>query len=325
MRNSGANYLHDPVQAEPRRPRARRFATTPERHRRQRLPGRVRQLAQDQPSRSANIIFYARQRARPLVGDPRRGPPAAPSPTPSSSQRNTDYATAIKAVCAERAGRRSGQLRLLRLREPAGRARRRRHGNFLDFYLDQMKAADTTAGKRLVDVLDLHWYPEATGGGIGITGADTTRRGRRPPAMQAPRSLWDPTYIETSWITDPASTTTAPINLIPRMQDAHRRALPRHRPRPSPSGTTAAAATSAAAIAAADVLGIFGREGVELASMWELNGDETYTYAALPGLPQLRRRRRHLRRPSRINGDLERHRRRHGLRQHLRRPTRTRW
>ena len=43
------------------------------------------------------------------------------------------------------------------------------YGDFLTYYLNQTAAASKTAGKRLVDVLDLHWYPEATGAGIRIT------------------------------------------------------------------------------------------------------------------------------------------------------------
>jgi hypothetical protein len=35
--------------------------------------------------------------------------------------------------------------------------------DFLEFYLQEMKAAETTTGHRLVDVLDVHWYPEARG------------------------------------------------------------------------------------------------------------------------------------------------------------------
>ncbi len=34
---------------------------------------------------------------------------------------------------------------------------------FLDYYLDQMKKASDTTGKRLLDVLDLHWYSAAVG------------------------------------------------------------------------------------------------------------------------------------------------------------------
>lgn len=38
---------------------------------------------------------------------------------------------------------------------------RNRYGWFLDYYLDQIRQASDTQGRRLLDVLDLHWYPEA--------------------------------------------------------------------------------------------------------------------------------------------------------------------
>ena len=72
-----------------------------------------------------------------------------------------------------------------------------------------MSAAATVAGKRLVDYLDVHWYPEATGGGIRITD-NGTGAAEVAAREQAPRSLWDPSYVETSWITDRRATTTAP-------------------------------------------------------------------------------------------------------------------
>ena len=34
---------------------------------------------------------------------------------------------------------------------------------FIDYYLDEMRKAESTYGKRLLNVLDLHWYPEAYG------------------------------------------------------------------------------------------------------------------------------------------------------------------
>ena len=62
-----------------------------------------------------------------------------------------------------------------------------------------MRQASEAEGKRLLDVLDVHWYPEARGDDIRITdqvGTNETRKAR----LQAPRTLWDPTYIEDSWI-----------------------------------------------------------------------------------------------------------------------------
>jgi mannan endo-1,4-beta-mannosidase len=37
------------------------------------------------------------------------------------------------------------------------------HGDFLDYYLSQMGSASQSQGRRLLDVLDLHWYSEARG------------------------------------------------------------------------------------------------------------------------------------------------------------------
>jgi hypothetical protein len=85
---------------------------------------------------------------------------------------------------------------------------------WLDFYLHRMKQAEAEAGKRLLDVLDLHWYPEARNSDkIGILGPDTTPT-VVAARLQAPRSLWDPNYVENSWITEYITHGKA-INLLP--------------------------------------------------------------------------------------------------------------
>jgi len=130
--------------------------------------------------------------------------------------------------------------------------------DFLDFYLEGTKKAAEKAGKRLVDVLDIHWYPEAKGGGVRIAfegGNEETRAAR----IQAPRSLWDSTYVEDSWIEDTIG--KQPIRLIPRIQ----KQIAAHNP-----GTKFAITEYnygggkdvSGLLAQADVLGIFGREGL---------------------------------------------------------------
>ena len=149
-------------------------------------------------------------------------------------------------------------------------------GNFLDWYLEQIKAAGSTAGKRLIDDLDRHWYPEASAGGVRITGTDTT------PAVvaareQAPRSLWDPTYVETSWITTDYG--YGAIRLLPRTKDR----IAAHYPGTGIALTEwnyGGGGHISGAIACADVLGIFGREGVDVASYWPLQSNESYAYGA---------------------------------------------
>ena len=147
-------------------------------------------------------------------------------------------------------------------------------GEFIDYYLTQMKAAEASAGRRVVDYLDLHWYPEATGGGERITGTQTDAA-VVAARVQAPRSLWDTTYAETSWI---ESSIDAPIALVPRMQGKIAKDYP---------GTMLAftewnyggGQDISGAVASADVLGVFGREGVAMAAHWPL-ATESFSHAA---------------------------------------------
>jgi O-glycosyl hydrolase len=94
--------------------------------------------------------------------------------------------------------------------------------------------------------------------------------------VQAPRSLWDTTYRETSWINDALQ---QPIRLIPRMRDK----IKFHYAGTKLAITEwnyGASGHISGAVATADVLGIFGREDVGLAAYWALRGDESFANAA---------------------------------------------
>jgi hypothetical protein len=148
--------------------------------------------------------------------------------------------------------------------------------DFLEYYLKQLSDADKATGKRLLDVLDVHWYPEAQGGGERVTS-----QGAKPAVvaarLQAPRSLWDPQYTEESWITK--WSTKGPIALLPRLRDKITGNYP---------GTELAMTEYnygggkdiSGGIAEADVLGIFGREGVFAAAEWPMAGDERFIAGA---------------------------------------------
>ena len=155
------------------------------------------------------------------------------------------------------------------------RARDAEGRQFIDWYLSQARAAERGEGRRLIDYLDLHWYPEAQGGGERITGAGTS------PAVvrareQAPRSLWDPTYHETSWVRDKHG---GPIELLTWLNAK----IDRHYPGTKLAFTEwnyGAGNHISGAIAVADVLGIFGKLGVSLATYWSLLEAEPFAYAA---------------------------------------------
>jgi hypothetical protein len=188
--------------------------------------------------------------------------------------RNHDYAKAVKGVWPEAKVTGfvsygfNGYVNLQNAPDGNGR-------NFIEWYLDQAKAAEATDGKRLIDYLDLHWYPEAQGGGQRITDGDNSA-GVASAREQAPRSLWDASYSEQSWVRDYLG---APVDLIPWLK----KKIDAHYP-----GTMLAFTEwnygggdhVSGAIAAADVLGIFGRDSVGLATYWPLKDDESFAYAA---------------------------------------------
>lgn len=57
----------------------------------------------------------------------------------------------------------------------------------MDYYLKQMADAEQENGKRLLDVVDVHYYAQDCETDDGI--------------LQAARSLYDPDYKENSWLT----------------------------------------------------------------------------------------------------------------------------
>ena len=137
---------------------------------------------------------------------------------------------------------------------------------FLDYYLDRMRSASDSAGKRLLDVLDVHWYPEAQGSdGNRIIDAGAVTAADRFARVQAPRTLWDRNYRETSWI---AQWYSPFLPLIPRLLQSIATFYP---------GTKLAMTEFeyggendiTGALAIDDVLGIFGTYGVYLATYWE--------------------------------------------------------
>lgn len=137
--------------------------------------------------------------------------------------------------------------------------------DFEETFLAAMADAEKQSGRRLVDVLDTHWYPEATGGGIRIINNSKETPDVAAARVQAPRSLWDPDYVETSWLARDAA--KGPIRLFPRIW----KKIADNYPGTKLSMTEynfGGTHDISGAIAVADVLGIFGREGLFAANEW---------------------------------------------------------
>jgi hypothetical protein len=147
---------------------------------------------------------------------------------------------------------------------------------FADKYLAGIKTASTAYGKPLVNVYDFHWYSEATDGTtrvINMNGTSLTDA-QVQAIVQSPRSLWDTTFKENSWITN--SVLGGPIYILRRLQakiDAANPGMKIAITEYENGGFNHIAGT----IAQADNLGVFGSEGVFAANFWPPGG--TYSYA----------------------------------------------
>lgn len=148
---------------------------------------------------------------------------------------------------------------------------------YIDALLSKTMEASENAGLRLMDVLDVHWYSEAEGDQqyASVAWSASTPDIVRA-RLQAPRSLWDMTFVENSWITGAPGRFshtselfgTAAIALIPRLQES----IATYN-----EGTKIAFGEFgyggydhvSGGIAVADALGIFGRTGVYYANHWD--------------------------------------------------------
>lgn len=130
------------------------------------------------------------------------------------------------------------------------------HNNedYIPWLLDQLYSHQTNTGIRILDVFTLHWYPQGPEYSNDVTNSTQLLRNR------STRSLWDPNYIDESWIQDK-------VFLIPRMKAWVQNHFPGVK-----TGITeynwGAENHINGATAQADVLGIFGREGLDLATLY---------------------------------------------------------
>ena len=88
---------------------------------------------------------------------------------------------------------------------------RDKHGGIplLPWWLRELAAHERRAGVRILDVVDVHFYPQGRGIGVGTSGdTDPDTAARR---IRATRSLWNPKYTDESWIADQ-------MRVIPRVR-----------------------------------------------------------------------------------------------------------
>lgn len=136
------------------------------------------------------------------------------------------------------------------------------YGTYIDYFLASMKQLEVKHGRRLMHVLDVHWYPEQRGTSR-ITENDTSLK-TIAARLEAPRSLWDPTYHERTWIGDQWG---KPVQLFRWLQQIIDKRYPGTKLALTEYNFGAGDHVSGG-LAQADVLGILGREGVYIANYW---------------------------------------------------------
>lgn len=145
--------------------------------------------------------------------------------------------------------------------------------NAQEWLLNQLHQYNVSTGQRLLDTYTLHYYPQ--GGEFG-NDVSTNMELRR---NQSTRSLWDPNYVDQSWI---ASTgiNGGVVNLINQMKFWVNNYYPGTK-----LGITeynwGAEGNMNGATTQADIWGIFGREGLDLANRWTTPDTGSPAYLAM--------------------------------------------
>lgn len=139
--------------------------------------------------------------------------------------------------------------------------------DYLPYLMSRLFHYEMTMGRKVVDVFTIHYYPQSGEYSDDVSSSMQLMRNR------STRSLWDPSYVDESWI-------GTQVRLIPLLREW----IDRYDPG-TPIGITeyswGADAHISGGIAQADVLGILGRERVDLATRWTTPDTGTPSYNAV--------------------------------------------
>jgi hypothetical protein len=146
---------------------------------------------------------------------------------------------------------------------------RTNHGgqDYLPWLLNAIHQNDIATARRLLDVFTVHYYPQGGEFGDDVSSTMQLRRNR------STRSLWDSAYVDETWINDR-------VQLIARLRGWVNTYYPG-----TAIGITeynwGAESHINGATTQADIYGIFGREGLDMAARWTTPSSSTPTYKAM--------------------------------------------
>jgi Glycoside hydrolase family 44 len=149
------------------------------------------------------------------------------------------------------------------------------HNNtyYYPWLMQQLASYQQSTGKQLLDVLSVHYYPQDGSFSDNDSLAAQLMRNR------STRSLWDPAYVDQSWIAT-VGIDGGIVNLIPNLKKWVKQYYPGLKTaiteynwgdEPNLNGATTQA----------DVLGIFGRQALDMATRWTVPVNPSPTYLAM--------------------------------------------
>lgn len=146
---------------------------------------------------------------------------------------------------------------------------RRAHGDkpLVAWYLEKLREHEQKTGKRILDVLDLHFYPQ--GEKVYSPAADRATAALR---LRQTRGLWDESYVDESWIKDT-------VMLIPRMKRWIAESYP-GRGISIGEWSFGGEQHPSGGLAVAEALGRFGQQGVTSAFYWTYPPENSPAYWA---------------------------------------------
>jgi len=144
---------------------------------------------------------------------------------------------------------------------------------YYPWLLQQLAAYRLKTGDQLLNVLSVHYYPQE------LANSNDDSLAGQLVRNQSTRALWDPLYVDPSWFNQ-VGINGGIVNLIPTLKGWVNQYYP---------GLLTAIteynwgdeANLNGATTQADVLGIFGREGLDLATRWTVPVNPSPTYLAL--------------------------------------------
>lgn len=149
---------------------------------------------------------------------------------------------------------------------------RRAHGDvpIIEWWLAKLAEHEKKTGVRVLDVLDLHFYPQGEGMGVGAEGG--TDKNTAALRLRSTRALWDPRYADESWIKDT-------VRLIPRMREMVDKNYPGIKLAIGEYNFGAEKHLSGG-LALAEALGRFGQNGLYAAWYWTYPPEASPAYWA---------------------------------------------